>query len=164
MVGGTVIRGWGWCDVEACMGGVYVLYMRLGLIGWSAGVEEEVVRYNWLVEKLIIPPCICRKLIPNTTRKRIFLVTTSCTWNVLSSKAMDSEVIPSAMRDLSSTPETENCIGCSDGTKDNEQYSCSSEKLIEEPISIKIVIGLWFKVPDTRHRRSFRTWFWIMLL
>ena len=76
MVGGTVIRGWGWCDVGACMGGVYVLYMRLGLIGWSAGVEEEVVRYNWLVGKLIIPPCVCRKLIPNTTGKRIFLVTT----------------------------------------------------------------------------------------
>ena len=70
MVGGTVIRGWGWCDVGACMGGVYVLYMRLGLIGWSAGVEEEVVRYNWLVGKLIIPPCVCKKSIPNTTDKK----------------------------------------------------------------------------------------------
>ena len=56
--------------------------------------------------------------------------------------AMDSEVIPSAIRGLSSAPETENCIGCSGGTKDNEQYSCSSKRLIGEPVSIKIVIGL----------------------
>ena len=158
MVGGTVIRGWGWCDVGACMGGVYVLYMRLGLIGWSAGVEEEVVRYNWLVGKLIIPPCVCRKSIPNTTGKRIFLVT-SCTWNFLSSIAMDSGVIPSLIRGLSSAPETENCIGCSGGTKDNEQYSCWFKRLIEELVSIKIVIGLWSKVPDTRHWRFFRAWF-----
>ena len=60
---------------------------------------------------------------------------------MLSLIAMDSEVIPSAIRGLSSAPETENCIGCSGGTKDNEQYSCSSKRLIEEPVSIKIVIG-----------------------
>ena len=55
---------------------------------------------------------------------------------------MDCEVIPSAIRDLSSGPETENCIGRSGGTKDNKQYSCSSKRFIEEPVSIKIVIGL----------------------
>ena len=61
------------------MGGVYVLYMLLALIDWSTGVGEEVVRYNWLVGKLMIPPWVCRKSIPNTTGKRIFLVITSCT-------------------------------------------------------------------------------------
>ena len=40
------------------------------------------------------------------------------------------------------SPETENYIGCSGGTMDNEQYSYSSKRLMEEPISIKIVIGL----------------------
>ena len=148
---GTVMRGWGWYGVGACMGSLYALYMWLVLIGSSAGVGEEVVRYNWLVGKLIMPPCVYRKSIPNTTGKRIFLVTTSCTWNVLSSIAMDREVITSAIRDLSSAPETENCIGCSGGTMDKEQYSCSSKRLIEKPVSIKIVIGLWSKVPDTRN-------------
>ena len=61
---------------------------------------------------------------------------------MLSSVAVDSEVIPSAIRGLSSAPETENCIGCSCGTKGNKQYSCSSKRLIEEPVSIKIVIVL----------------------
>ena len=60
---------------------------------------------------------------------------------MLSSIAIDGKVIPSAIRGLSSVPEIENCIGCSGGTKDNEQYSCSSKRLIEEPVSIKIVIG-----------------------
>ena len=55
---------------------------------------------------------------------------------------MDREVIPSVIRGLSSAPETENCIGCSGGTKDNEQYSCSFKRLIEEPVSIKHMIGL----------------------
>ena len=64
---------------------------------------------------------------------------------------MDQEVTPSAIRGLSSAPETENCIGCSGGTMDNEQYSCSSKRVIEEPVFIKIVIGLRSKVSDTRH-------------
>ena len=77
MVGGysDMVIGMAW------FGGVYgwcVLQMQLPLIGWSAGLGEKVVRYNWLVEKLIIRPCVCRKLIPNTTGKRIFLVTRSC--------------------------------------------------------------------------------------
>ena len=57
-----------------------------------------------------------------------------------------------------------NCIGCIVGTKDNEQYSCSSKRHIEEPVFIKIVIRLWSKVPDTWHWRSLRAWFWMMLL
>ena len=61
---------------------------------------------------------------------------------MLPSISMDTEATPSAIRGLSSTPETENCIGSSGGTKDNEQYSCSFKRLIEEPVSIKIVIGL----------------------
>ena len=69
----------GWYVLGVWMGGVYVLWMRLALIGWSAGLEEELVRYNWLVGKLIFPPCVCKKSIPNTTGKRIFLVTISCT-------------------------------------------------------------------------------------
>ena len=40
------------------------------------------------------------------------------------------------------SPETENCLGCSSGTMDNEQYSYSSKRLMEKPVSIKIVIGL----------------------
>ena len=64
--------------LEMCMGGVYVLQMQLVLRSWWAGLGEEVVRYNWLVGKLIIPPCVCTKLILNTTGKRIFLVTTNC--------------------------------------------------------------------------------------
>ena len=54
---------------------------------------------------------------------------------------MDSEVIPSAIRGMSSAPETENCIGCSGGEKDNKQCSSSSRRLIEEPVSINIVVG-----------------------
>ena len=61
---------------------------------------------------------------------------------MLSSIAMDSEVIPNAITGLPSVPETENCIGCSGETKDFKQYSCSSKRLIEESVSIKIVIGL----------------------
>ena len=72
---------------------------------------------------------------------------------------MDSEVIPSAIRSLSSAPKTENCIGCSSRTKDIKQYSCSSKRFIEEPVSIKIVIALWYKVPDTRHWRFFTACF-----
>ena len=72
---------------------------------------------------------------------------------------MDSKVIPSAIRGLSSAPETENYIGCSGGEKDNKQYSSSSKRLIEEPVSIKIVVGLSSKLPETRHWRSFRAWF-----
>ena len=73
------MRERGWYGLGACMGGVYVLQMRLTLIGWSESLGEELVRYNWLVGKLIIPPCVCRKSIPNTTGKRISLVATSCT-------------------------------------------------------------------------------------
>ena len=61
---------------------------------------------------------------------------------MLSSIARDSEVTPSAIRSLSSVLETENCIGCSGGTQDYGQYNCSSNRLIEKPVSIKIVIGL----------------------
>ena len=75
---------------------------------------------------------------------------------MLSSIARGSEVRPSAIRGLSSTPETENWIGCSGGTKDSKQYNCSSKRLIEEPVSIKIVIGLLSKVLDTRHGQSFK--------
>ena len=45
----------GWYVVGVWMGGVYVLWMGLGLIGWSASLGEELVRYNWLAGKLIIP-------------------------------------------------------------------------------------------------------------
>ena len=62
------------------------------------GLGEGLVRYNWLVGKLIIPPCVCRKLIPNTTGKRIFLVTTSCPWNVSLLIAVDMNVLPSAIK------------------------------------------------------------------
>ena len=86
------------------------------MIGGSAGLGEGLVRYNWLVGKLIIPPCLFRKPVPNTTEKRIFLVTTSCTRNVSSSIAMDMNVLPTAVRGLSSAPETENGRGCSGGT------------------------------------------------
>ena len=126
-----------------------------------AGIVTGAVLMAWW---LIIPPCLCRKSIPNTTEKKTFLVITSCTWNVSSSIAIDSEVIPSAIRGLSSAPETENCIGCSSRTKDNEQYSCSSKRLIKEPVSFKIVIALWYKVPDTRHWWSFTACFWMTLL
>ena len=78
------------------------------------------MRYNWLVGKLIISPCVCRKSIPNTTGKRIFLVTTSCTSNVLSSIAMNINVLPSAIRGLSPAPDTENGRGCSGGTEESE--------------------------------------------
>ena len=64
------------------------------------GLGEGLVRYNWLVGKLIISPCVCRKLIPNTTGKRIFLVTANCTRNVLSSIAMVRNVLPSTVRGL----------------------------------------------------------------
>ena len=77
MVGGYSDMGIG----MVWFGGVYewcVLQMQLPLIGWSAGLGEKVVRYNWLIEKLIIRPSVCRKLIPNTTGKRIFFVTRSC--------------------------------------------------------------------------------------
>ena len=92
----------------------------MALIDGSAGLGEGLVRYNWLVVKLIIPPSFCRKSIPNPTGKRIFLVTTSCTQNVLLSKAMDRNVLPSTIRGLSSAPEIENGMGCSGGTKDSE--------------------------------------------
>ena len=114
-------------------------------------LEEELVRYNWLFGKFIIPPCVCKKSIPNTTRKRIFLVTTSCPRNVLSSIAMDSDVMPSARRSLPSATETKNCIGCSGGTKESKQYNCLSKRFMEEPISFKTVIGLFSKLLDARH-------------
>ena len=34
------------------------------------GVGEEVVWYNWLVGKLMMPPYVCRKSIPNTTGEK----------------------------------------------------------------------------------------------
>ena len=75
---------------------------------------EGLVSYNWLVGKLIIQPGVCRKSIPNTTKKMIFLVRTSCTRNMLLSIVMDRNVLPSAIRGLSSVPEIENSMGSSD--------------------------------------------------
>ena len=138
--------------------------MRLGLIGWSTGLGEELLRYNWSVGNMINTPCLCRKLIPNITRKRIFLVTKICTSDALSSIAKGSEVRFSTIRGLSSAPETENCIGCSDWTKDSKWCNCLSKRLIEESVSIKIVVGLLSKVTDTRRYWSCKTWFWMILL
>ena len=90
------------------------------LIGELAGLGEGIVRYNWLAGKLITPPWVRRKSIPNTTGKRIFLETTSCTQNVASPIAMDMAVLPSAIRGLSSALETENGVDCSGGTKESE--------------------------------------------
>ena len=101
------------------MSGAYVLPMKLALIGGAAGLGEELVRYNWLFGKLIMP-CVCRKSIPNTTGKRIFLVMTSCTRNMLLLIAMKRVAVPNAIRDLSSAPETENWIGCSGGIEDSK--------------------------------------------
>ena len=78
------------------------------------------MRYSWLVEKLITPPCVFRKPVPNTTVKRIFLVTISCTRNVSSLIAMDMNVLPSAVRGLLSASETENSMGCSGVTEESE--------------------------------------------
>ena len=47
-------------------------------------------------------------------------MTTSCTLNVSSSIAMDMNVLPSAIRDLSFAPETENGMGSSGGTKESD--------------------------------------------
>lgn len=82
-------------------------------IGESVGVGEGLVRYNWLIGKLITLPCACGKSVTNTPGKTIFLVITSCTQNVLLSLAMDMNVLPSAIRGLSSAPETENSMDCS---------------------------------------------------
>ena len=100
-LGWTVMGERGWYGLGVCMVNVYVLRMWLALIGGVAGLGEGLLRYNWLVEKLIIPPCICRKPILNTTGKMIFLVTTSCSRNVLWSIAMDRNVLPSTIRGLS---------------------------------------------------------------
>ena len=64
--------------------------------------------------------CVRRKWISNATGKRIFLVTTSCTQNVLLLIAMEKVAVPNTARDLSSAPETENWIGCSGGMEDSE--------------------------------------------
>ena len=77
---------------------------------------------------------------------------------------MDMNVLPSASRGLSSTPETENDMGSSGGTKESDKYSCSSKGLMEEPVSIKIVMDLLSKLSDTRHCRYCKAWFWITLL
>ena len=111
------MRECGWYVLGVCMGGVYGLFV---LIGDSFGLGEGLVRYSWLVEKLITPPCVFRKPIPNTTVKRIFLVTISCSRNVSSLIAMDMNVLPSAIRGLSSSSETENGIGCRGGTEESE--------------------------------------------
>ena len=127
---------------------------KIGIDTWSGGLGEELVRYNWLFGKLIMPLYVCRKLVPNTTGKRIFLVTTSCTQNELLLIAMENVAVPNATRGLSPASETENQIGCSGGMKDSEKYRCSSKRLIEEPASIKIVMGMSSKLLDTRHWRS----------
>ena len=87
----------------------------MALIGRPAGLGGELVRYNWFFGKLIMPSCVCKKLIPNTTGKRIFLVKTSCTRNVLLLIAMERVAILNTIRGLSSAPETENWAGCSGG-------------------------------------------------
>ena len=148
------MSGFWWYVLGLCMGGVCVLCMWLVLIGESVGLREGIVWYNWLFGKLITPPWVCRKSIPYATGKRIFLMTTSCTQNMASSIAMDMTVLPSAIRGLLSVPETENGMGCSGGTKESEKYNCSSMRLMEEPVSIKIKMGLLSKLPDTRHCRS----------
>ena len=48
-------------------------------------------------------------------------MTTSCTLNVSSSIAMDMNVMPSAIRNLSFAPETENGMGCHGGTEESER-------------------------------------------
>ena len=67
---------------------------------------------------------------------------------------MDMNVLPSSIKGLSSAPDAENGRGFTGGTEESEQYNCSSKRLMEEPVSIKIVIGLLSKVSDTRHCRS----------
>ena len=62
------VDGWCVCIVDA-----------IGVDRLVGGFGRGVSRYNWLVGKLLFPPCVCKKSIPNTTGKRIFLVTTSCT-------------------------------------------------------------------------------------
>ena len=90
------------------------------LIDESVGLGEGLVRYNWLIGKLITAPWVRRKSILNTTGKRIFLVTTSCTQNVVSLIAMDTAVLPSAIRGFSSALETDNGVGCGGGTKESK--------------------------------------------
>ena len=90
------------------------------LIDELAGLGEGLVRYNWLVGKLITPPWVRRKSIPNTTGKRIFLMKTSCTRNVASLIAIDIAVLPSVVRGLSSALEIENSVGSIGGTKERE--------------------------------------------
>ena len=90
------------------------------MIGGTSGLGEGLVRYNWLVAKLIIQLCVCRESIPNTTGKRIFLVTTSCTQNASPSTAMDMNVLPSAIKGLSSAPDTENRRSCSGVIEESE--------------------------------------------
>ena len=62
---------------------------------------------------------------------------------------MDMNVLPSVIKGLSSAPDAENGRGFSGGTEES-----SSKRLMEEPVSIKIVIGLLSKVSDTMHCRS----------
>ena len=77
---------------------------------------------------------------------------------------MDMNVLPSAIRDLSSAPETENSMDCSGELRKVCSIIVRPKRLMEDPVSIKIVMGLLSKLADTRHCRSFKAWFWITLL
>ena len=70
--------------------------------------------------------------------------------------AMDMKILPWAIRGWSSAPETKNGMGCSGGIEESQKYNYSSKRLVEEPVSIKIVMGLLSKFPDTCKTR-----FWI---
>ena len=61
----------------ACVGYVNTWCVWLVCI---VGLGEALVSYNWLVGKLMTPPSVCWKSLPNTTGKRI--VTMRCTQNV----------------------------------------------------------------------------------
>lgn len=69
---------------------------------------------------------------------------------------MNMKILPWAIRRWSSAPETKIGIGCSGGIEESQQYNYSSKRLVEEPVSIKILMGLLSKFPDTCKTR-----FWI---
>ena len=157
------VCGCRWYVLGVCIGGVWVVCV-IGGYWWLGEFRRGVEEYSWLVGKPITPPCVWRKSIPSTTGKRIFLATISCTRNVSSLITMDMNVLPNAIRGLWSAPEIENSMHCSGGTEESQYYNCSSKRLMEEPVSIKIMMGLLSKLPYRRHCQSSKAWFWITLL
>ena len=107
-LGFVEVRGCGWYVLGGCMDGVYGFCVWLLFKGDSVGLGDGLVRYSCLVGKLITPPCVCRKSLPNTTGKRISLVTASCIGNVSLSMAMGIKILPRTIRGLSSGPGTKN--------------------------------------------------------